>query len=64
MNTRGKLLLLTLLAFIAISFSSCLVRKSPYKKWDRKPGKMYRYNTHKANAGRRLWVHDKYRNTH
>ncbi len=64
MNTTRKLSLLVIIVLIALSFSSCLVRHSPYRKWNTRTNRAYYYGRHHNLAGRHRWVGNQYSNTH
>ena len=61
MSKSGKLLLLTILAFIALSFTSCLKRQYEHKKWHKRPNRVYKFGGRHGQAGRRLSVRNRYR---
>lgn len=45
-----------LFVFAAITFSSCLFRPSPYKKWYSRRHPKFFYHKGNNYGGRRLWV--------
>lgn len=64
MNTPQKLSLLVIVTIITVSFSSCFVRHSEHRKWHKRYNRAYRMGGHHGQSGRKLWVRDRFKNTH